>query len=171
MRTMKLLVVAALSLAVIASCAPEGEIKRGGAEPAALAEPQGVATHEAEDTGEAMERNGAEGKLEKPTADKTVAEMRAESLAAIDRSACEAKGGVVEQAGRLGLWRCTVKYTDAGKSCRDGDDCEGLCLGKDVSEGVTEGAGVVGACAASDNPFGCHSIIEDGKIESTRCVD
>ena len=65
----------------------------------------------------------------------TIDEMRARSLAAIDRAACEASGGAVVQDGMMGLWRCTTPYPDAGAPCRDADDCAGRCVSE---EGVTD---------------------------------
>lgn len=101
---------------------------------------------------------------------KTIDDLRAESLAAIDKDACAAKGGEVRQEGMLGTWRCTVPYGDAGKSCRDKSDCEGKCLLPPESEAVT-GEEATGACQATDSPFGCYAEIVDGKIAAALCVD
>lgn len=100
--------------------------------------------------------------------EKTIEEFRAESLAQIDRTACEAAGGDVRQEGMLGLYRCVKPYADAGKSCRGDADCEGKCLATDDAAPESES---VGACQANDSPFGCYAEIEDGKVAAAICVD
>ena len=74
---------------------------------------------------------------------KTIEDMRAESLAAIDRQACEAGGGEVRQEGMLGMYRCVTPYADAGAECRSSSDCEGKCL---VTDDTLVGDATVGAC-------------------------
>jgi hypothetical protein len=100
---------------------------------------------------------------------KTIEEMRAQSLAEIDRAACEGAGGEVRQVGMLGMWRCVKPYADAGKPCRGDADCEGKCL---AAADVGTGAGdIKGECQADDSPFGCFTEVEDGKVASAVCVD
>lgn len=101
---------------------------------------------------------------------KTIDDFRAETLAAIDKDACAAKGGEVRQEGLLGAYRCTVPYADAGKACRGEADCDGKCLLPAESEAVT-GDDAVGACQATDSPFGCYAEIEGGKVAAALCVD
>ena len=101
---------------------------------------------------------------------KTIDDLRAESLAAIDKEACAAKGGEVRQEGLLGTYRCTVPYADAGKACTDKSDCEGKCLLPPEPEAAT-GEAATGACQANDSPFGCYAEILDGKIAAALCVD
>ena len=98
----------------------------------------------------------------------TIDEMRAQSLAAIDQDACAAAGGEVRQEGMLGMYRCVKPYTDAGKECRSGADCEGKCMA--VGDEAT-GEEATGACQANDSPFGCYAEIEDGKVMNALCVD
>lgn len=98
----------------------------------------------------------------------TVEDFRAESLAQIDRAACEAAGGEVRQEGMLGLYRCVKPYADAGKACRGHADCEGKCLATDDAAPDAE---TIGACQANDSPFGCYAEIEDGKLAAAICVD
>jgi hypothetical protein len=105
-----------------------------------------------------------------PVQEKTVEDLRAESLAAIDKEACAAKGGEIRQEGLLGAWRCVVPYADAGKTCRDDADCEGKCLLSPDSEAAT-GAEATGVCQANDSPFGCYAEIVDGKVAAAICVD
>jgi hypothetical protein len=108
-----------------------------------------------------------------PSEEKSIAELRAESLAKIDRKACEMKGGTVRQEGMMGLWRCTLPYKDAGKPCRDGDECEGRCIANEASakSRPSQKGEAIGVCEADDSPFGCYGLVEDGKTEGFICVD
>jgi hypothetical protein len=105
-----------------------------------------------------------------PVQEKTIDDLRAESLAAIDKEACAARNGEIRQEGLLGTWRCVVPYADAGKACRDKADCEGKCLLSPESDAVT-GAEATGVCQANDSPFGCYAEIVDGKVQAALCVD
>lgn len=101
--------------------------------------------------------------------EKTIEDMRAESLAAIDQAACDAAGGEVRQEGMLGMYRCVKPYADAGKSCRGKADCEGQC--RFDGDAPADGADVIGTCQVNDSPFGCYSEVEDGKLTGGICVD
>ena len=83
--------------------------------------------------------------------------------------ACAARGGQMMRVGRLQTERCVTPYSDAGRPCRDGDDCMGDCRAPDP--GVREGVGVMGVCAPNDLPFGCNTPIENGRAQPTLCVD
>ena len=138
----------------VPACARSGEVAAG--EPATVsgaASPEDVYPRE---DGEVQE--------------KTIDDLRAESLAAIDKEACAAKGGEVRQEGMLGAWRCTTPYGDAGKACRDKADCEGKCLTSPESDAIT-GEEAVGVCQATDSPFGCYAEVVDGKVAAALCVD
>jgi putative hemolysin len=83
-------------------------------------------------------------------------------------AACAARGGEMMRVGRLQTSRCVVPFSDAGKVCRDGDDCLGDC--RTESAGPREGA-VTGVCAPNDLPFGCNTPVENGRAGPTLCVD
>ena len=87
-----------------------------------------------------------------------------------DASACAARGGQMQQVGRMQSWRCVVKYADAGKRCTDASQCQGQCEIPGNS-GVAPGAAAVGQCQADSNRFGCRTTIKDGKAEATLCID
>ncbi|MFC6197052.1 hypothetical protein [Ponticaulis profundi] len=110
------------------------------------------------------------GLTERP--DSFMSEGQEESWDAIDHEACAENGGIVQMAGMLGYYRCTLIFDDAGKACSDTDDCMGKCLAEDMAmspeETETE---AVGKCAQTDSPFGCYSQIVDGKQTPTICVD
>jgi putative hemolysin len=82
--------------------------------------------------------------------------------------ACAARGGQLMRVGRLQTERCVVPFSDAGKPCRDGDDCLGDCRAREA--GPNEG-NITGVCAPNDLPFGCNTPIEDGRAQPTLCVD
>lgn len=83
-------------------------------------------------------------------------------------AACAARGGEMMRVGRLQTERCVVPFSDAGKVCRDGDDCLGDCraAGAGANAGTT-----TGVCAPNALPFGCHTPIENGRPGPTLCVD
>ncbi len=83
--------------------------------------------------------------------------------------ACATRGGQMLRVGRLQTERCVVPFSDAGKPCRDGDDCLGDCRAREA--GPSEGTAVAGVCAPNDLPFGCNTPIENGRAQPTLCVD
>ncbi|MDZ7627374.1 MAG: hypothetical protein U5J99_03060 [Parvularculaceae bacterium] len=145
---------ATLALIVCAACA-----RPAGAPPAETG-----ADDSSETAADASFQDGGAGQP------KTIEDLRAASLAALDQEACKAKGGEVRQEGMLGAWRCTLPYADAGKVCRDKTDCEGKCLLPPQSE-AAPGEAASGVCQANDSPFGCYAEIEDGKLGAALCVD
>lgn len=83
--------------------------------------------------------------------------------------ACGARGGDLMRVGRLQTEQCVVPFSDAGKPCRDGDDCLGDCRAREV--GPNPGTRITGVCAPNNLPFGCNTPIEDGRAQPTLCVD
>jgi hypothetical protein len=83
---------------------------------------------------------------------------------------CAAQGGRMERVGRMQTLQCVIAYPDAGKTCRDGDDCLGDCR---VPGGVIveDGRPVAGQCAATSDRFGCYTRVEDGRATAAICVD
>jgi hypothetical protein len=84
--------------------------------------------------------------------------------------ACAARGGTWGPVGRLQAPSCVLPYADAGKACRDSDDCEGECryAGEETLEA---GQAVAGQCQVNSDRFGCFTRIEDGKAEPAICID
>jgi len=83
---------------------------------------------------------------------------------------CAAQGGKMQRVGRAQTLQCVIAYPDAGKTCRDGDDCLGDCR---VPGGVIvdDGRPVAGQCAASSDRFGCYTRVEDGRATAAICID
>ena len=88
-----------------------------------------------------------------------------------ERAECEAAGGTVQQAGRLGWERCIQPFPDAGKACSGSEDCLGECRLADFGDTPEPGTPAEGVCQADDAPFGCHTVVEDGKVKHSICVD
>lgn len=87
-----------------------------------------------------------------------------------DEAACAARGGKLQPAGRMHTLQCVVTYSDAGKRCTDGDQCQGDCRLEGAAP-VPEGTSAVGVCQANSDRFGCKTRVESGKAEATLCVD
>lgn len=150
---------AVLAAIAFAACSPT---ERSGATP----EPANVAAANEEPEAESV----AVGEIAETTSGeaKTIDEMRAESLAAVDQAACSAAGGEVRQEGMLGMYRCVTPYADAGKGCRGKSDCEGKC----ISTGdVATGGEATGQCQKDDSPFGCYAEVEGGVVQAALCID
>ncbi len=106
------------------------------------------------------------------SADKSIEQMRNESLAAIDRHACADAGGDIRREGMLGMWRCVIPYPDAGDVCQSASDCAGRCLADDTVTDYDAAPGEIkGVCEADDSPFGCFAEIDGGKLGAALCVD
>ncbi len=88
-----------------------------------------------------------------------------------ERARCEAVGGVIQQAGRLGWQHCVQSFTDAGKACSGSEDCRGECRLAGDAGSVAPGTPVQGICQANDAPFGCYTSVEGGKAGMSICVD
>lgn len=86
-----------------------------------------------------------------------------------EAASCPGKGGHIERVGKLQALRCIVRYADAGKACTDGSQCLGKrCVGDFEDTAALPPA--TGTCAATNDPFGCQTIIRDG-VAATLCVD
>ncbi len=149
------IILASLALLVISACSRPVETAQTPPPESAPAIDDDIDVADANDGGGAS------------AGDRTIEEMQAESLALVDRAACESGGGEVRQEGLLGMYRCVTPYKDAGKTCRGPDECEGKCL---AVEGVT-GEEASGVCQSNDSPFGCYAEIVDGRIDAALCVD
>jgi len=108
---------------------------------------------------------------------------------------CALEGGLVEKVGMLQSLSCVHYYSDVGKSCSDGSQCKGDCVVEvkrtwightDKGESMemeslpsrphrfrsfTGKAARSFACERNDNPFGCRSVVKNGKVVSSMCLD
>ena len=88
-----------------------------------------------------------------------------------DAALCASQGGKMLPQGRMQSVRCVLTYTDAGKRCTDGADCQVDCRISDAAGAPAAGANAVGQCTADSSRFGCYTTVTGGKAEATICVD
>ena len=96
--------------------------------------------------------------------------MGPENLTPAQMEDCTRRGGEVRRGGMFGSPVCIVPYADAGRACRDSDDCEGECR-YPAEARPKVGQRVMGQCQADSSPFGCFTGVENGKAEATICND
>lgn len=83
---------------------------------------------------------------------------------------CIARGGTLVRQGKLQREVCAMPYADAGKACRDDNDCLGEC--RSDAPDLVPGQAATGTCQRHDQDrFGCYATIDDGKAQRTICVD
>lgn len=89
-----------------------------------------------------------------------------------DEQSCKAAGATWRRVCLMGTWSCVVTHADAGKTCRDGDECQGKqCRYEGKMTPDMDGKPVTGKCTANSDPCGCFTLVEDGKIGPALCVD
>ena len=86
------------------------------------------------------------------------------------QSACLAASGTWGPMGMRGLAGCSVPYGDAGRTCTDGDQCQGDCRVLEPDQAMADKA-IKGQCQARRSPFGCFARVEDGHSTGFLCVD
>ena len=91
-------------------------------------------------------------------------------MSAQQREECTAQGGTPQRRGMLNLEMCVVPYSDAGKSCTDSSQCEGLCQYHDLNN-VGQEEDVVGQCQPDTAPYGCFAEVRGGKAFAAMCID
>lgn len=74
------------------------------------------------------------------------------------QSECQ-RGGGTFTARASGLYACVTPTRDAGRSCRSGADCAGLCLARSMT------------CAPVAPLFGCNEVLDSRGARQTLCVD
>lgn len=85
------------------------------------------------------------------------------------RAYCAGTNGHLEHVGKAQALRCIVTYADAGKACTDGSQCLGKrCVGDFEDKAAPNPA--TGTCTATNNPFGCNTVVEAG-VARTLCID
>lgn len=75
-------------------------------------------------------------------------------------------GGFMARRGLTPWPTCVTPYSDAGKSCRDDDDCRGRCLLKYDSNLDAHPIGSVasGHCQAEEPAIGCYAELRHGRV-------
>lgn len=87
-----------------------------------------------------------------------------------ERAECESAGGIVRPGGLAQSEICEQHLPDAGQTCSSASNCLGRCvlLGSDIPP---RGTAATGTCEATDVVFGCITLVENGAVEGTLCVD
>ena len=88
----------------------------------------------------------------------------------VTKEACDACGGLWDLHGIGEVETCICPTSDAGKSCMDGQQCEGACIVTDddfqvIEQGPDPKGYYVGRCASYDTTFGCYRDIPPGTLE------
>lgn len=86
-----------------------------------------------------------------------------------EREACLEVGGEIVPSGKLQWENCVQTFADGGKACASESDCIGEC--RYEGDEVEPGTDVAGTCQSTDARFGCRTVVHDGKILHTLCVD
>ena len=75
---------------------------------------------------------------------------------------CLDQGGMWGPQGRAQTEMCDMPAMDAGNSCTDSSQCQGLCLASETSS--------TGTCSPRTVNFGCHDVMVDG-AQMGICID
>jgi hypothetical protein len=84
--------------------------------------------------------------------------------------ACRACRGDWGVHGLADKETCNCRTTDAGKRCRDGADCQGMCIAAEIPEREVTAPGppprgyFVGRCSELVTVFGCNRIVDRGVL-------
>ena len=85
---------------------------------------------------------------------------------------CRACNGVWGMRGLAQVESCVCRTTDGGKRCRDGAECQGMCLAAEEPEREIVEAGppprgfFIGRCSDLVTVFGCNRIIDRGTAKN-----
>ena len=102
--------------------------------------------------------------------ERNVDRMRSDELAKIDQEQCKAEGGLIRGVGIFGTPACVKPYPDAGKTCSDRSECQGLC--KSIPDAVIGSSPATGTCQRDTHDiFGCYNEIKAGVVVAGMCVD
>ena len=101
--------------------------------------------------------------------DEEIKAKRIEILKDLDVYGCIMDGKAVAAVGMLGTPSCIEFYSDGGKICSDGSECQGACTSREV---LVEGTKTTGFCRGSEiDAFGCFNVISNGVAEHAICQD
>lgn len=101
--------------------------------------------------------------------ERLVEKMRNEALAEIDVEACEANGGTVRGVCMFGIPACVIPFSDAGETCSDSSQCEGVCWIENSFPAV--GSEATGTCTANAQDCKCGVEVIGGKVAGGLCED
>jgi hypothetical protein len=82
--------------------------------------------------------------------------------------ACRTCNGIWSVHGIANAESCNCRTTDGGKRCRDGADCQGMCVAAEEPEREIVEVGppargfFIGRCSELATVFGCNRLIDRG---------
>lgn len=82
-----------------------------------------------------------------------------DALLAVQKTACEKRGGSMKFAGSYGGQVCFTTPRDAGKSCHKSTDCSTSCLARSQT------------CAPIEPLLGCQEILNEDGARLTQCIN
>jgi hypothetical protein len=94
--------------------------------------------------------------------------FRWKSFPSLSKEECLERGGKWRVLGMPGAPyppQCNLQTKDAGKPCKNPEDCEGYCLYNSLT-----GDKVTGVCSEEQKQIGCREYIQDGQVLSI-CSD
>lgn len=80
------------------------------------------------------------------------------------REECLKKKGKWGKIGLSESEKCNLKTSDSGKACNDSSQCEGSCIGEDISSKA-------GTCSGWRITVGCYYFVSKGKVDGRICAD
>jgi hypothetical protein len=83
-------------------------------------------------------------------------------------ASCTARGGKIQNVGRIQMPTCVVPFADAGKSCTDKAQCQGDCI---LAGNFEDKGSVTGQCQQSSVQFGCFAKVVNGQATRAICID
>lgn len=87
----------------------------------------------------------------------------------VDVAQCKAQGGTVRGVGMLAAPACVVPYTDGGRECKDGAECQGMCK---AAQDAVIGAKAGGTCQTDTHDiYGCYNEVKAGMVVAGMCFD
>jgi len=95
-----------------------------------------------------------------------------------DKETCQAQSGEWGSFGLAIKEQCNLPTSDAGKTCRNQEECEGVCiadLSQEEQERIINQKEVIetnGKCTSwLLIPGSCEGYVKDGKVDGIFCVD
>ena len=87
----------------------------------------------------------------------------------VDVAQCKAQGGEVRGVGMFATPACVVPFSDGGRECKDGGECQGMCkAGPDAAIG----AKASGTCQVDTHDiYGCYNEVKAGVVVAGMCLD
>jgi len=80
-------------------------------------------------------------------------------ILAVERTACERRGGNWALTPNKTTFTCFRQTRDANQRCSGEDDCQGHCLARSQT------------CAPIEPLFGCNEILTSDGVRQTLCVE